>query len=250
MIKAIIVDDEVHCSERLISLLSNHSKAIKIVRICHTLEEAKNTIKKLNFDLVFLDIQLSDKTAFDLLKTIKNLTFQIIFTTAYDKYAIEAIKFSAFDYLLKPIDKDELNETLKRLDKTLDINNAHKLNTLLHNTLTEDKKKIVITTEKETYFLEMSNILRCEADGSYTKLYLVSNDTIYTSKTLKYYDDLLNSYHFFRTHQSHLININFISKYIKGTNAYIIMNDESVVPVAKRRKDDFSDKINNLNKFA
>jgi len=244
MIKTILVDDEKHCTDRLQSLLAKYSDILHITGIYHTIEDAKNGIQNLKPDLVFLDIQLNGSTAFDLLKSLREIKFQIIFTTAYDKYAIEAIKFSAFDYLLKPIDKIELKDTLTRLKNT--ASSPIKLDALFHNTSKVEEKKIIIATEKETFFLNISDIIHCKADGSYTTVFLVTGKSILTSKTLKYFDELLSPYFFYRTHQSHLINIKLISKYIKGANAYVIMSDKSEIPIAKRRKDDFLDTMNGL----
>jgi len=244
MIKTILIDDEQHCTDRLQSLLLKHSDILNIIGVYHTIENAKKSIEKLKPDLVFLDIQLNESTAFELLKSISEIKFEIIFTTAYDKYAIEAIKFSAFDYLLKPIDRIELKDTLSRLKTTT---NSHiKLDALFHNTSKVVEKKIIIATEKETFFLNISDIIRCKADGSYTTVFLAKGKSILASKTLKHFDELLNTYAFYRTHQSHLINTKFIDKYIKGTNASVIMSDESEIPIAKRRKDDFLDTMNKL----
>jgi two-component system LytT family response regulator len=244
MIKTILVDDEKHCTDRLQFLLLNYLDIIQVIGVFHTVEDAKHSIEKLKPDLIFLDIQLNESTAFDLLKSIKDIDFQIIFTTAHNKYAIEAIKFSAFDYLLKPIDNSELKETLARFKN---IKNAHlKLDALFYNTSKIDDKKIIIATEKETLFLNISNIVRCKAEGNYTTVFLAKGDTILASKTLKYFDELLNSYTFFRTHQSHLINTKFIGKYVKGKNAYVLMSDKSEVPIARRRKNDFLGRLNNL----
>lgn len=239
MLKTILVDDETHCIEKLQSILANYSNMVQVIETCSTIEVAKKCIEKSNPDLVFLDIQLHEKTAFDLLRSLKNIEFHIIFTTAYEKYAIEAIKFSAFDYLLKPINDEELGEALNRLNNALVENAPLKLRTLLHNTSKEDVKKIIITTEKEIHFLTITDIIRCQADGTYTRIFLLGNKSILTSKTLKYYDELLNDHNFFRTHQSHLINTIYIKKYLKGTNAYIIMEDKCKIPVAKRRKEGF-----------
>lgn len=244
MIKAILVDDEKHCTERLQNLLSKHTNALQVIDVCQNIEDAKISIEKLHPDLVFLDIQLNESTAFELLKTLKRIKFQIIFTTAHNKYAIEAIKFSAFDYLLKPINSQELKDTLARLKNTTNAN--LKLDALLHNTSKVEEKKIIIATEKETLFLNISDIIRCKAEGSYTLVFIASGDSILTSKTLKYFDDLLSSYTFFRTHQSHLINLKFIAKFNKGTNAYVIMSDNSEVPIAKRRKNDFLERLSDF----
>jgi len=249
MLKTILVDDEKHCTDRLCNLLNKYTNQLHIIDCFSTVEDAKKGIELIQPDLVFLDIQLHALTAFDLLRSLQQINFQIIFTTAYDQYAIEAIKFSAFDYLLKPIDPFKLEETLHRLNTIIvDKNLPLKIDTLFYNTQqnTADTKKIVITTEKGTFFLNISDIIHCQADNSYTIFHLKDKKSIIVSKTLKHFEELLKERHFFRTHQSHLINLKLAHKYIKGTNAYVLMDDGSKVSVAKRRKEEFKNRINKL----
>jgi len=247
MLQSIIIDDEEHCSNRLIDLLTEHTNLITNQACFSNIVDAKKGIESLKPDLIFLDIELNESTAFDFLKSLKTINFQIIFTTAYNQYAIEAIKFSAFDYLLKPIDSIELSETLNRLQSASNNNLPLQLNALFHNTESNKKsdKKIIIPTEKETHFLHISEIIRCQSDGNYTHFFLSDDKTILTSKTLKYFEELLPKTEFFRTHQSHLINLRHIKKFINGTNAYVIMDDNSEVTIAKRRKMEFINRIKN-----
>ena len=224
MLRAIIVDDEQHGTNRLLKLLEHHSGFIKIIGYFETIDLARQAIEQLRPDLVFLDILLRDRSAFDLLKTIDKINFKIIFTTAYDKYAIRAIKFSAFDYLLKPIDKEELNEAILRLKREIiTSDSAEKINVLIQNTVDPDNKKLTIATEKETFYLSIKDIVHCKADGSYTHFFLADGKHIIASKTLKYFDELLEDLYFFRVHQSHLINLKYIVKYVNGNNAFIVM---------------------------
>ena len=245
MLRAIIIDDEQHCTDRLSSLLEKHTESISVTHCYSTIEAAKKGIEIQNPDVVFLDIQLDTGTAFALLRSLSKIEFQIIFTTAYGHFAIEAIKFSAFDYLLKPIDPDELKQTLQRLDTKLHKENISlKIQTLFHNAKqeTEDDKKIVLSDTQGLSFIRISDIIRCQADINYTHVFLKDGKKITASKTLKHFEKLLANHSFFRTHQSHLINMNCIEEYIKEGNT-IVMTDKSQVDVSTRRKDAFLKKI-------
>ncbi len=240
MLRTIIVEDEQHCTNRLLKLLEHHSGLIKVIGHFETIDLAKQAIEQLRPDLVFLDILLRDRNAFDLLKTIDKINFKIIFITAYDKYAIKAIKFSAFDYLLKPIDKEELNEALQRLKtEIITSDSTEKINVLIQNTVESNNKKLTIATEKEIFYLSIKDIVHCKADGSYTHFFLADSKHIIASKTLKYFDELLEDLSFFRVHQSHLINLKHIVRYEKGNNAVIVMKNGNSIPIAKRRREEF-----------
>lgn len=240
MIRAIIIEDERHCTNRLLKLLAHHSGFITVVGCFDTIDLAKQAIEQLQPDLVFLDILLRDSTAFDLLKVINKINFKIIFTTAYDKYAIKAIKFSAFDYLLKPIDHEELSETILRLKPEISISDSsEKIKVLIQNTVNSGLKKLTIVTEKETFYLPIEEIVHCKADGSYTHFFLANKKRVVASKTLKYFNELLEDLSFFRVHQSHLINLKHIVKYEKGNSAFIVMKNGNSIPIAKRRREEF-----------
>jgi two-component system LytT family response regulator len=246
MLKTIIIDDEQHCVDRISKLLCKYNNTLEVVKICTNLDNAKTAINSIKPDVIFLDVHLHKETGFDLLKQLSNIDFEIVFTTAYDSYAVDAFKFSALDYLLKPIDEGDLYLTIEKLKKKTSLKDiSKKVEVLFHNL--EDKttqfKKIAIPTLEGLSFIKVSDIIRCQSDINYTHIFLEGNKKITVAKTLKHFEDLLEQYHFFRTHQSHLINLSHIDKYVKGKGGYVLMSDGTHIEVAVRRKDDFMNKL-------
>ena len=241
MLNTIIIEDEQHCADRLLKLISKHSDTFNVLAVCNTVKEAIITTDRLSPDLVFLDIKINDETGFDFLKKIEKINFEIIFTTAFENYAIKAIRFSAFDYLLKPIDEDDFEKTVKRLnEKFFQPNLNEQVKTLFHNLNSKEKsKKITIPTSKGLTFLDIIDILYCEADASYTHVFTKDQPKITVSKPLKYFENLLENNQFFRIHNSHLINLNHIKNYTKGKGGYVTMNNNVVIDVSTRRKSKF-----------
>ena len=247
MIKALIVEDEPNNSERLKFLLDTNCNDIKVIAISESVEEAKEAVKKDMPDLVFLDIELPDGTGFDFLKLYPETPFQIIFTTSFDKYALKAIKFSAADYLLKPIEKDELIQSVEKIKRLIkqNIKNPH-LEIAHQKNPAENFTKIALPSLAGFDMVEINNIIRCEAEGSYTRFYIKNKNSCLVSRNLKEYEDLLAEYNFVRIHHAHLININHVINYHKGEGGYVIMSDHSQVEVSKRKKTDFLDKFPGL----
>lgn len=247
MIRAIIIDDEQHSSDRLAHLLANHCKhSILLEGVFQTEADSLRAIQALKPALVFLDIQIHDKTGFDLLQALPSIDFEVIFTTAYEKYAIQAFKFSAVDYLLKPVDKEELIQAVYRLEKRLaDRKVTHRLETLLSNLKTFDPitKKIALPTSGGFMFVTVSEIIRCQSHINYTTLFLTGNRKITVAKTLKEFEQLLSEYNFFRVHNSHLINLSYMLHYKKGKGGMVIMADKSEIEVSIRRKEEFFRKL-------
>lgn len=241
MIKAIIIDDEQHCIDRIKTLLLPYKKSILKVESYTTVESGIKGIENLKPDVVFLDVQIHNKTGFDVLKAISFPTFEVIFTTAFDTFAVQAFKFSAVDYLLKPIDEEDFNQAIEKLNVKIQAKDfSKKVTTLLSNfSKTDIQKKITVPTSDGLVFLEASNIVRCEADVNYTNIYTTDRKKIMVSKTLKHFESLLTNCHFFRVHNSHLINLEYVKKYTKGKGGYITLIDDSTVEVSIRRKDDF-----------
>ena len=243
MIKVLIIDDEQHCIDRLINLLMpTYEKLIEVAGTVQDVEQGIRAITLLKPELVFLDVQIHDKTGFDLLRLLPEINFAIIFTTAYERFAIQAIKFSAIDYLLKPIDADELNfALLKLINDTSKKLTSQKIETLLQNTQknTGISKKIIVPTITGFEFLEIANIIRCESDINYTTIYLRDRQKLVVAKTLKEFEELLTDHSFFRIHNSHLINLAFIKRYNKGKGGSVILYDGSEIEVSHRRKDAF-----------
>lgn len=243
MIKAIIIDDEQHCIDRLGSLLRvNHHDAINLLGFYKNVEEGMAAIAKLKPQLVFLDVQIHDKTGFDLLKQVNKIDFDIIFTTAYEKYAVQAIKFSALDYLLKPVTAEDLDLAIRKsADKRMANDTSTKLDTLFHNlrNIQGLSKKICVPVVTGFVFLEIADIIRCESEVNYTTLFLKDKQKLVVAKTLKEFEEMLTEYHFFRVHNSHLINLAYIKSYNKGKGGFVTLSDGTSVEVSTRRKDDF-----------
>jgi two-component system LytT family response regulator len=248
-IKAIIVDDELGARESLSKMIEKNCKQIEIVAKADSMKAAYDTITALNPDLVFLDIEMPNGNAFDLLEKFKQINFNIIFTTAYDHYAIKAIKFSAVDYLLKPIDPEELVTAVERLENKMGQKTEldKQFKTLLSNVRPENKlKKVGIPDGDGLVFINLSDIIRCDSDGNYTYFILTSGKKIIASRTLGEYENLFSDESFFRVHRSHLINLEHVKKYIKGEGGYVIMSDNSQVEVSRRNKNDFLEKLSHL----
>jgi len=233
MIRALIIEDEVNVREALKKMLSLIDKEIQVVAETGFVSEAKTLLKTYKPDLVFMDVELEDGTSFDILKQLDKLTFKIIFTTAYNQYAIKAFKYAAVDYLLKPIDPLELQEAIKRAKQDIIDEREHQA---LLEVLNQNKKDalntIILKTTEERYVIQITDIVRLEADGAYT-LFILSDKKITVSKNLRYYQDLLPD-SFIRCHQSHLVN----SKQIVSLNkaGLVQMKNNDLVPVSIRKK--------------
>jgi two-component system, LytTR family, response regulator len=243
MLRAVIIEDEQHCIDRLGGLLTEAaSSSIHLLNSYQTIEDGLQAIRKLQPDVVFLDVQIQERTGFDLLMELKDINFEVIFTTAYERYAVQAFKFSAVDYLLKPVDVNDLTEAINRLnDKISKKEMLGKLNVLLHNfkDIQGASKKISVPTINGFSFLAVNDIIRCQSDVNYTTIYLKENQKLTVAKTLKEFEELLTEYNFYRIHNSHLINLAFIKSYNKGKGGYVSMIDNSEVEVSTRRKEDF-----------
>ncbi|MFI4963220.1 MAG: LytR/AlgR family response regulator transcription factor [Legionellales bacterium] len=243
MITAIIIDDEQHCTDRLNNLLhENFKNDIELAGSFQNMEDGIAGIGKLQPDLVFLDVHIHNKTAFDLLEKLDRISFDLIFTTAHDKYAIQAFKFSAVDYLLKPIDKDDLRAAIDKLKEKKSVENtARKFDALFHNIKSTQtaNKRVCIPVGNKLEVVPVSNIVRCESSGNYTNIYLKDQPKILVSKTLKEFEDMLGEYGFFRVHNSDLINLAYVKSYNKGKGGTVLMADNKNIEVSTRRKDDF-----------
>jgi len=242
MLNAVIIDDEQHCQNRIVKLLENYHSVIQVVGQFEQVESAYGGMLKLQPDVIFLDVHLKDKTGFDLLRLFDEIAFEIIFTTAYDKYAINAFKFSAMDYLLKPIDSEEFGRVIAKLEKKASVKNLEaKMATLFHNleSANPQPKRIAIPTVDGFTYLQIENIVRCHADVNYTHLYTKSDEKFTVARTLKSFEELLTPHNFLRVHNSHLINLACVSKYTKGKGGYITMTDGVEVEVSVRKKEIF-----------
>jgi len=239
MIKAIIIDDEQESRNAISNILNNFCENISIVGQAKNVDEGVKIVNAKKPDVVFLDIQMPDGTGFDLLEKIEKVEFQVIFVTAYDQYALKAIKFSALDYILKPVDPQQL---IDAVNKIREPNNeittiTKKIQTLLRNK--NGFERITLPTFEGFRFINLKDIIRCESDNNYTNFYINSGEKILVTKTLKEYDETLSGLDFVRVHQSHLVNIKFVDRYIKGDGGSIVMADGAEVEVSRRKKEEF-----------
>lgn len=239
MIKTIIIDDEPRGRDTLKTLLTKHCPDVSVSGEAASVVEGFKLITKEAPDLVFLDIEMPGNNGFDLLEMFSSIPFKVIFTTAYDKYAIKAIKYSAMDYLLKPIDIDELKEAVSRIETKKDLGQA-KYEALLNNIKSDNKrKKVAIPDIEGLIFVFIDEIVRCESDSNYTYIYLINKKKITASRTLGDFEELFSEENFFRVHRSHLINLDHLKKYIKGDGGFAVMADDSRVEVSRRKKPEF-----------
>ena len=244
MYKAVIVDDEPKAIQSLSWELSNFNKDIEIIKTFTNPEEALLFLEEYTPDCLFLDIQMPAMDGFQFLDKINNKDIAVVFTTAYDEYAIKALKREALDYLLKPIDTDDLADTLIKIKKFKSrIINSDKLENILLNFHSKNNQtKITISTEGKLIFLKLDEILFVESDGNYCTLFLLDNQKILVTKKLKEIDSLLPNDSFFRIHNSYIINLNKIKEFLK-TEGYVVMESGHRIPVARQRKSDFLEKI-------
>lgn len=235
---AILADDELHCREVLSLLLEMHCPQIKLLAQCEDGHEALAAIEKHQPNIVFLDIEMPGMNAFDVLKNLPSIDFQLIFTTAYDQYAIKAIKFSALDYLLKPIDADELIAAVEKANTQNNIPQQQQIVQLQHQLQQPNEEfKLVISTSEGTFFIAPADIVYCEGINNYTHFHLTRNRKIISSRTLKEFEQLLTPHHFLRIHKSLLANMKFIEKFSASRTA-VVLKDGEVLEVSRRRKDE------------
>lgn len=242
MIHAIIIDDEKKSISFLQKMLNNAFPEVNIIATCTQPDEGIKAIRIHEPDIVFLDIEMPNKTGFDVLNATKDIAYNVIFTTAYQQYAIKAIKFSALDYLLKPVDAEELREAIFRVKSKQKNNEREKqLNLLFDNLQNTNNRfnRLSLSISTGVIFINTADILYCEANRGYTFFFMKNGDKHITSKTLKEYEDILSPAQFFRIHHSYLINLTEIKRYIKGDGGTAIMSNNTELPVSKRKKDDF-----------
>ncbi|ROI00019.1 LytR/AlgR family response regulator transcription factor [Chryseobacterium daecheongense] len=235
-IQACIIDDEQDGRDYISLLLENEFPDVQIVFQAASIDEAYVYLIKNTPDILFLDIQLSDGTAFDLLAKLKEISSQIIFITAYENFAIQAIKNGATDYLLKPIKKVDFIIAVNKAMENIRKNKTVQSNSLQNN-------KISLPSLQGFKMINIGDIIRCEADSSYTTFYLTDKSKIVVSKTMHEFEELLSEHHFFRIHHKHLINLSHLKEYIKGKGGQVIMTDDSVLDVSVRKKNDFLSRI-------
>ncbi|MDO9374127.1 MAG: LytTR family DNA-binding domain-containing protein [Bacteroidota bacterium] len=246
MIQAVIIDDEVNNVNSLRNLLTKFCPGVEVIGTADNANSGYDLIKAKAPELAFLDIEMPFGNAFDLLNRLGEINFEIIFITAFDRYAIKAFKYSALDYLLKPVDIDELQKAVEKV--TLQVNKKianEKVLNLLQNMSAEKTAtpKIAIAGINDTTFIQVQDITRLEAQKNYTLVHLVGGQKIMTTKNLGSYEELLPESSFCRIHHSHIVNLGFISKYKKGRGGHIVMEDGTDIEVSIRKKDAFLERF-------
>jgi two-component system LytT family response regulator len=240
MLTAIIIDDESKGRIALRQKLQDYCPMVEILGEASDGAEGIILIEKLKPQILFLDIEMPRMDGFEMLRQIEHKDFHIIFTTAYDQYAIKAIKYAAFDYLLKPVDIEELKAAVDKAHQRTTQLTSKKLETLEHNLQSlHTLNKLAIPTLEGYLFFDISHIIHLEAQSNYTAIYFTDYPKLIASRTLKDFEDLLPSEIFFRPHHSHIINLNYIKRYIKGDGGQIEMQNGNFVTVARRKKDEF-----------
>ncbi len=242
MIRTVVIDDEPNARQVVKNILELYCKSIEIIGEAESVSEGVKIINKLNPDLVLLDIRMPDGTGFNLLKKVRHLNFHFVFITAHEEYAIQAIRQSALDYIVKPINTNELIAAVEKaeLARPRESDLKNKLDTLSYNQ-SDDRsdKRLVLNTQESIYIVKVEEIVSCMADKNYTEVNILNRKKLVISKTLKDIEEMLLGCGFFRTHQSHLVNLKYIDHYEKGLGGTIIMNDSSRIPVSSRKKDAF-----------
>jgi len=241
MLRAIIVDDIDTVRQKNIAVINKFCPNVAIIAEANCVAAGVDAIKKFLPDLVFLDVEMTDGTGFDLLQQLIPINFKVIFITGHQEFAIKAFRFSAIDYLLKPMDPEELVEAVKKAEETLNKEILElKFNTLFSNIeRPKNLQKLVLKTAERVYSVNIQDIVRCESDKNYTTFYLNGGQTLLASTTLKEYESMLVPMGFFRSHQSHLINMLYFDHFIKSDSGTIVMKDKSRIPLATRKKEDF-----------
>jgi two-component system LytT family response regulator len=240
MKKALIIDDEQRTRELISKMVDSFGFNIETYPLGENVQSGISLIETLQPDIVFLDVQMPDGTGFEVLKSVKHKQFEVIFITAHEEFAIKAIKFSALDYLLKPIDPDELKAALERALRSLDEKKEEiQFEALQQNIQPSQKRKLVLKTQESVHVVDLEEIIRCEADRNYTSFHLTGGKKILVSKTMKEYELILAPHHFLRVQQSHLINLKFVDRYDKGNGGTVVMKDGSEVPLSPHKRDLF-----------
>lgn len=243
MITALLIDDDSNLRNGMKSLLARYAPEIRIVGEADSVETGVPLLLQNPPQVLFLDIHLGDGSGFDLLEEVNKkgkLNSQIVFITAHEQYAVKAFRFSALDFLLKPVDPEELQKVIGKLKDVIDKNdNVAHIDLLLENIRkkVDNFKRIALSNSDGIHLFEVSDIIRCESEDNYTKFYIKNSKPILISKTLKEYEELLTEHGFERIHQSHLINLAYLKSYIKKDGGYVVMADNSNLPISQRKKD-------------
>jgi two-component system LytT family response regulator len=248
MLRTVIIDDEAHARETLARLIAVHCPQVKLVGEANGVQSGLKIIRELHPQLVLLDVKMDDGTGFDLLRLCNSIDFKVIFITAYEKYAVQAFRFAAVDFLLKPVNPEELSEAVNHAENLIQDHFATQLQALEDNVRTDirQKKKIVLKTLENIHLVEIQNITFCESEGCYTFIHTISGEKIMISKTLREFDDMLSECGFYRVHKSYLINLSHITRFEKQEGGYIILTGGEKVPVSFRKREELLEMFEKL----
>jgi two-component system LytT family response regulator len=241
MIKVILVDDELVCRKILRSILGSLPE-LKLLAECSSVDEAKAAIQQESPDLVFLDVEMPLKNGFDLLHELSDISFSVVFTTAYDRYAVRAIKASALDFLLKPVTREDVVAAVERFRQRAGSNTINKqvdLAVQFLSNLSSQENKIAVPGINGLEFIKLCDIIHIEASGNYSEIHLLSKEKLLALKPLKELEDILAGQQFLRIHHSHLINLKYIKRYQKADGGTVIMDDGAELSISRPRKEDF-----------
>ena len=238
MIKTVIIEDEEQNKVRLEKLLNSYCPEVKVVGDAGGVKSAYNLIQKLNPDLILLDIQLIDGTGFELLQLFEKIEFKIIFITAYDEYALKAFRFNALDYLLKPVDPDELKTAIEKAMNQINPSVKLQLSNASQGFTTKEFDKIVLKDFDNIYLIDVVDIKYCKSDGNYTEFYLLKEKPIIVSKPIKEFESYLKNSNFLRIHRSYLINLNHFKRFEKSEGGKVILSGDIDIPVSSNKRDE------------
>ncbi len=240
-IRAILIDDELNSLQNLQQKLEGFCPDVSIIAASQKPEEGLLLIRQHQPDVVFLDIEMPRMSGFRMLEELGEYDFDIIFTTAYNHYSIDAIRISAFDYLVKPIGIEDLQQAVERLSKSLNRQTKEKID-ILRKSLSDNRSqedKIAISTSEGIEFIPIKNIIHIESKSNYSKIFLMDNKTVMVTKILKDFEEMLLPYNFYRIHNSHLINLNYIQKYVRSQGGHVQLQDGTLIDISRRKKDEF-----------
>ncbi len=248
MLNAIIIDDEIFCQDALRQILEQYFEEVKVIGVANSVQEGLRLIKNNKIHIVFLDVEMPNESGFQLFEYLEDINFEVVFTTAFDKYALKAIQFSALAYLLKPIALDELQQAINKAKDRVasQVESKREQIHLLKENLSQLFQRIALPTLEGFIFISLEEIVRCEADAAYTNFYLKTGKKHLVSKPIKEFEELLTEFHFQRVHRSHIINLNCVREFLRGKHPKIITSDGKEIALSPLRKEAFMNKFLNL----
>jgi len=245
VLKVIIIDDEPYCCEILAAMLESDCPDVELVSTCNNGPDAIAAIKRYSPNIIFLDVEMPKMNGFEMLEQLPSLNFHLIFTTSYDQYALKAIRFSAIDYLLKPIDREELRNAVQKVKDRFQVPIPQQLEILMEKLRQPSNaiNKIALPTMEGLQMIPIDSIVSCESDDNYTHFKLKNGKKLLVTRSLKEIEESLEQYPFIRVHRSYLVNLNEIEKYIKGEGGYLVMSDGTTIDVARNKKETLLKKL-------